>query len=211
MGPNLAKSWGIKKGQILAQCTMFLRLHHHPMAKKIQICQNLGASKRVKFWLSVQCFCVCTITLRPKKSKFAKILGHQKGSNFPSVHTFFYVCTITLRRKKSKFAKILGHQKGSNFSSVYNFFASAPSPYGEKNPNLPKSWGIKKGQILAQYTLFLCLHHHPTAEKIQIAQNLGASKRVKFWLSIQFFCVCTITLRRKKSKFAKILGHQKGS
>merc|ERR1739840_20914 len=91
---------------------------------------------------------------------------------------FFYVCTITLRRKKSKFAKILGHQKGSNFGSVYTFFTSAPSPYGEKNPNSAKSWGIKKGQI---------------------------------FLSIHFFCVCTITLRRKKAKFGKILGHQKGS
>merc|ERR1712008_671487 len=117
----------------------------------------------------------------------------------------------TLRRKKSKFGKILGHQKGSNFPSVYIFFASAPSPYGEKNPNSAKSWGIKKGQIFPQYTLFLRLHHHPTAKKIQIRQNLGASKRVKFSLSIHFFCVCTITPWRKKSKCGKILGHQKGS
>ena len=41
-------------------------------------------------------------------------------------------------------------------------------PYGEKNPNLLKSWGIKKGQLLAQCTMFLRLHHHPTAKKIQI-------------------------------------------
>merc|ERR1712083_227584 len=105
-----------KKGQILALWTMFLHLHHHPTAKKIQILQNLGASKRVKFWLFGQCF---------------------------------YICTITLRRKKSKFGKILGHQKGSNFGSVDNVFTSAPSAYGEK---------------------------------IQIRQNLGASKRVNFWL-----------------------------
>jgi hypothetical protein len=133
---------------------MFLRLHHHPMAKIIQIRQNLGASKRVNFWVSRQCF---------------------------------YICTITLRRKKSKFGKILGHQKGSNFGSVDNVFTSAPSPYGEKNPNSAKSWGIKRGQILAQWTMFLHLHHHPTAKKIQIRQNLGASKRVKFWLSGQCF------------------------
>merc|ERR1739842_286619 len=176
--PNSAKSWGIKKGQIFPEYTLLLRLHHRPTAKKIQIRQNLGASKRVKFSLSIH---------------------------------FCYVCTITLRRKKSKFGKILGHQKGSNFPSVYTFFASAPSPYGEKNPNSAKSWGIKKGQIFPQYTLFLHLHHHPTAKKIQIQQNLGASKRVKFSLSIHFFCICTITLRRKKSKFSKILGHQKGS
>merc|ERR1739842_30806 len=176
--PNWAKSWGTKKGQIFPQCTLLLRLHHHPTAKKIQIRQNLGASKRVKFSLSIHFFCICTITLRRKKSKFGKILGHQKGSNFPS---------------------------------VYTFATSAPSPYGEKNPNSAKSWGIKKGQLLAQYTLLLRLHHHPTAKKIQIRQNLGASKRVNFWLSIHFCYVCTITLRRKKSKFGKILGHQKGS
>merc|ERR1739844_683585 len=113
--------------------------------------------------------------------------------------------------KKSKFGKILGHQKGSTFGSVYTFATSAPSPYGEKNPNSAKSWGIKKGQLLAQWTICLHLHHHPTAKKIQIQQNLGASKRVKFWLSGQCFYICTITLRRKKSKFDKILGHQKGS
>merc|ERR1712020_78110 len=117
----------------------------------------------------------------------------------------------TLQQKKSKFAKILGHEKGSTFGLVYNVFTSAPSPYGEKNRNLPKSWGIKKGQLLAQYTMFLRLYHHPMAKKIQIRQNLGASKRVKFSLSIHFCYVCTITLRRKKSRFGKILGHQKGS
>merc|ERR1711928_308390 len=104
------------------------------MAKKIQTCKNLGASKRVNFWPSIQCF---------------------------------YVCTITLWRKKSKLAKILGHQKGLTFGSAYNVFTSAPSPYGEKNPNLLKSWGIKKGQLLAQYTMFLRLHHHAMAKNIQ--------------------------------------------
>merc|ERR1712110_112557 len=100
-------------------------------------------------------------------------MGHQKGSNFPSVYTFLCICTITLRRKKSKFAKILGHQKGSNFPSVYTF---------------------------------LHLHHHPTAKKIQIWQNLGASKRVKFWLSGQCFYICSITLRQKKIQIRQNLG-----
>ena len=123
---------------------------------------------------------------------------------------YFCVCTITLRRKKSKFAKILGHQKGSNFGSVYTFFASAPSPYGEKNPNLPKSWGIKKGQILAQYTLVLRLHHHPTAKKIQICQNLGASKRVKFWLSLHFFASAPSPYGEKNPNLLKSWGIKKG-
>merc|ERR1712102_62976 len=133
-------------------------------------------------------------------SKFAKILGHQKGSTFGSVYNVFAsspspngekypnllkswgikrvnfwlsiqcfcVFTITPWREISKFAKILGHQKGSTFGSVYNVFASSPSPHGEKHPNLLKSWGIKKGQLLAQYTMFLRLQHHPMARNIQI-------------------------------------------
>merc|ERR1739844_794426 len=148
------------------------------MAKKIQIRQNLGASKRVKFSLSIH---------------------------------FCYVCTITIRRKKSKFGKILGHQKRSNFPSVYTFATSAPSPYGEKNPNSAKSWGSKKGQIFPQCTLLLHLHHHPTAKKIQIRQNLGALKRVKFSLSVHFCYICTITLQRKKSKLSKVWGIKNGS
>jgi hypothetical protein len=88
--------------------------------------------------------------------------------------------------------------------TAYNVLASAPSPYGEKNPNLLKSWGIKRvnfchqnGQFLPAYTMFWHLHHHPTAKKIQIRQNLGASKgstfaikMVNFCLHIQCFGIC---------------------
>merc|ERR1711935_770227 len=110
--PNLLKSWGIKKGQLLAQYTMFLHLHHHPMAKKNQICQNLGASKRVNFWLSIQCFYICTITLWRKKSKFAKILGHQKGSNFGSVYNVFAGAPSPYGEKNPNLPKSWGIKKG---------------------------------------------------------------------------------------------------
>ena len=65
-----------------------------------------------------------TITLWRKKSKFAKILGHQKGSTFGSVYNVF-------TSAPSPYGEILGHQKGSTFGSVDTLFASAPSPYGE--------------------------------------------------------------------------------
>ena len=103
---------------------MFLHLHHHPTAKKILIRENLGASKRVKFWLSRQCFYICTITLRRKKSKFGKILGHQKGSNFCSVDNVFTSVPSPYGKKNPNSAKSWGIKKGQIFPHLYTFEAS---------------------------------------------------------------------------------------
>merc|ERR1711971_310041 len=173
-----AKSWGIKKGQIL----------DHPTAYNV---------------------------LASAPSPYGEILGHQKRSNFGSPYCVqcFGICTITLRRnlgasKKVKFwltllrtmfwhlhhhptAKSWGIKKGQILAhpTAYNVLASAPSPYGE----------ILGHQKRSNFGSPYCIQCFGICT-ITLRRNLGASKKVKFWL----------TLRRKKSKFGKILGHQKG-
>merc|ERR1739842_163780 len=208
--PNWAKSWGTKKGQIFPQYTLLLRLHHHPTAKKIQIRKNLGASKRVKFSLSIHFCYVCTITLRRKKSKFGKILGHQKMSNFPSVYTFATSAPSPYGEKNPNSAKSWGIKKGQIFPQYTLLLRLHHHPTAKKS-KFGKILGHQKGSNFPSVYTFATSAPSPYGEKIQIRQNLGASKRVKFSLSIHFCYVCTITLRRKKSKFGKILGHQKGS
>ena len=57
---------------------------------------------------------------------------------------------------------------------------SAPSSDRDKNPNLLKSWAIRKGLLLAQYTMFLSLHHHLMAKKSKIAKVLEHQKESTF-------------------------------
>merc|ERR1711994_61639 len=59
---KLAEILGHGKGQLLAQHTMFLRLHYYPHGEKYPNLLKSWGIERVNFWLSVRCFYVFTIT-----------------------------------------------------------------------------------------------------------------------------------------------------
>ena len=118
---------------------------------------------------------------------YGEILGHQKRSNFGSPYCVqcFGICTITLRRN-------LGASKKVNFClhvqrfGVWIFRKTLPRPlrwpsatsvpaglrpaggrgaFGQPEMlKFGKILGHQKGQLLAQWTLFLRLHHRPMAE-----------------------------------------------
>ena len=65
-----------------------------------------------------------TITLWRKKSKFAKILGHQKGSTFGSVYNVFTSAPSPYGEKNPNLPKSWGIKKGQIFPQYTLFYAS---------------------------------------------------------------------------------------
>ena len=138
---------------------MFLHPHN-------QICLNLGASKRVNFWLSIQCFYVCTITLWRKTSKLAKILGHQKGSTFGSVYNVFKSAPSLYGKENPKLLKSWGIRKGQLLVGYTIFLLLHHHPM-MKNIQIWKHLGAWNGELLAQCTMFWHLHYHSHGKKYQ--------------------------------------------
>ena len=86
---------------------------------------------------------------------------------FGSVYDILASSISPPRQKISKFAEISGYGKGQLLDQPMMFWHLHYHSHGKKYPNLLKSWSIKKGQILAQYTMFLRLDHHPMVKNIQ--------------------------------------------
>ena len=109
---KLAEILGHGKGQLLAQRTMFLRLHYHPHGEKYPNLLKSWGIERVNFWLSVRYFYVFTITPMAKNIQICWNLGAWKGSTFGSAYDVFASSLSPPWREISKFAEILGHGKG---------------------------------------------------------------------------------------------------
>jgi hypothetical protein len=101
-----AKSWGIKKGQILAHPTAYNVLASAPSPYG----EILGHHKKVKFLLTL----LRTMFLRLHHHPTAKSWGIKKGQIL--AHPTAY---NVLASAPSPYGKILGHQKRSNFGSPY--------------------------------------------------------------------------------------------
>ena len=89
-----------------------------------------------------------------KKSKFGKILGHQKGSTFGSVDNVFTSAPSPYGEKNPNSAKSWGIKKGQIFPECTLLLRLHHHPTAKKNPNSAKSWGIKKGQIFPHLYTF---------------------------------------------------------
>ena len=81
---KFAEILGHGKGQLLAQRTMFLRLHYHPHGEKYPNLLKSWGMERVYFWLSIRCFYIFTINPMVKNIQTCWNLGALKRSTFGS-------------------------------------------------------------------------------------------------------------------------------